>query len=53
MLNEQISFTVHLLPFTMRYPFPVFLDRWLMANGKCMVNRKWLMVNEAGGVLCP
>ncbi len=45
--------SVYSLPFTMRYPFTVFPVQWLMANGKCTVNGKWLMVNGfTGGKAC-
>jgi len=40
-------FTLHHSPFTMRYPFTV--NEWIMANGKCTENGKWLMVNSTGG----
>ncbi len=42
-------FTVHCSPFTMRYPLTVIREQWLIANDKCMVNSKWLMVNGTGG----
>lgn len=44
--------SVHRFPFTLRDPFSVFHNQWLTANGKRLVNGKWLMVNEAseGGV---
>jgi len=42
--------TVNRSPLSMRYPFTVIREaQWLMANGKCMVNSKWLMVNGTGG----
>ncbi|GEM_PF-1566880 len=47
-------FTVHGSPFTIRYPLSVIREaQWLIANGKCMVNSKWLMVNGfTGGKAC-
>lgn len=49
----KLQFTVHCSLFTMRYPFTVIHEaQWLIANGKCMVNSKWLMVNSlCGGAL--
>ena len=45
----QLSF--YLSPFTIRYPFTFISGSWLRANGKYMVNSKWLMVNGLlGGV---
>lgn len=45
-------FTVHRSPLTMSYPFSVIHEaQWLKANGKCMVNSKWLMVNASVGDL--
>ena len=45
-------FTVHRSPLTMRYPFTVINEaQWLIVNGKCRVNSKWLMVNAFIGGL--
>ncbi|MBI2009439.1 hypothetical protein HYS84_03505 [Candidatus Saccharibacteria bacterium] len=33
-MNQPL--TVHLSPFTVRYPFSVIHDQWLIVNGKCM-----------------
>jgi hypothetical protein len=43
----QRTFAVHLSLFTVRDPFSVIHEQWLMVNGQCMENGKWKMVNEA------
>ncbi len=59
MPHNNLPFTIHPSPLTIRYPFTVIHDlclpagqAGLMEDGKCMVDSKWLMVNEAseGGV---
>ncbi len=52
-MTTSLPLSVYRSPFTMRYPFTVIHDQWLRANGKCMVNGKWLMVHGAteGSVL--
>ncbi len=42
-MTASFPLTVNRSLFTIRYLFAV--DKWLMANGKCMVNGRWLMVN--------
>lgn len=45
-----MTLTVNCSQFTVRYPFTVIYEaQWLKANGECMVNNKWLMVNGASG----
>ncbi len=42
-----MTFTIHPSPLTIRYPLTVIHDPWLIEDGKCLVNSKWLMVNGA------
>jgi len=45
-MTASFPFTVYSSPFTMRYPFTVIREASrLIANGKCIVNSKWLIVN--------
>jgi hypothetical protein len=47
-MTNQLAVNRSLL--TMRYPFPVNHEaHWLWANGECMENSKWKMVNAFGG----
>jgi len=50
-MTTSLPFTVHPSPFTRLYPFAFIHDQWLMANGKCRENGKWLMVNGSEGAL--
>lgn len=46
------TFTVHRSPLSIRCLFSVIHEASrLMANGKCMVNSEWLMVNGTGGAV--
>jgi hypothetical protein len=48
-MTASLPFTVHRSPLSMRYQFTVIHEATqLIANGKCMVNSKWLRVNGAG-----
>ena len=42
-------FTLYRSPFTVRYPFTVIRDQWLIVNGKYTVNSKRKIVNGTGG----
>lgn len=42
-----MTLSVHRRPFTVRLPFTVLPDEWLMDNGKCMENGKPKMENES------
>ncbi|MBI2588672.1 hypothetical protein HYW35_00470 [Candidatus Saccharibacteria bacterium] len=48
-MTGHFSFTLHRSAFTMRYPFTV--NKWLMTNGKCTENGKWLTLNGSGGAV--
>ncbi len=48
-MRHQMLLSFYCSLFTVRYPFSVFRDQWLMVNGECMENSKWKTVNAFGG----
>ena len=46
-MKKQFTFYPSL--FTMRYPFTVIHEQWLIVDGKCRLNSKWLIVDGTGG----
>lgn len=46
---RSLPFTVQRSLSIRRYPFTAICSQWLVANSKCTVNSKWLMVNGSKG----